>query len=180
MSEFDSVTEEFIRGLASEGLTTAANMITRLGSGKVEGLIWLIIICFLIFLKKRYLDAIFVTISCGGGWRLNYMLKWTFKRERPLYENIAQVDGFSFPSGHAMVGTAFYGMVGFLIWDHLRRQGKPAWPIAVITTIFLLVLGLTRIYLGVHYTSDVLAGYIAGGAWLAVCIVVLTKLRNKI
>lgn len=111
-----------------------------------------------------------LAVSLAGGWLLNTVLKEVFHRTRPDIEHLVAAGGYSFPSGHAMIATAFYGMLGYLIWLNLKRRDKPAWYVMVLTFILVVAIGTSRIYLGVHFPSDVIAGFAAGGVWLVACV----------
>lgn len=99
-------------------------------------------------------------VSMGGGFILNQLLKFCFHRARPASALITQL-GLSFPSGHAMMSMAFYGCLAWLVVQHGRR-----WGVAAALVVFCLLIGLTRVYLHVHYPTDVVAGFAAGTAWL--------------
>ncbi|MBA4495598.1 phosphatase PAP2 family protein [Paenactinomyces guangxiensis] len=108
--------------------------------------------------------------NLAGAWLLNITLKSLIQRPRPNLQHLIEVDGYSYPSGHAMVAAAFYGMIGYLVWFNLRTKGKPSWYEIVFTVLLILAIGTSRVYLGVHYPSDVIAGFAAGGVWLVACI----------
>ncbi|WP_052947880.1 phosphatase PAP2 family protein [Aneurinibacillus tyrosinisolvens] len=76
-----------------------------------------------------------------------------------------------------MISASFYGMLGYLLWLNLRERSKPSWYIIVVTLLLILAIGMSRIYLGVHFPSDVVAGFAAGGAWVAACIIALHAIR---
>ncbi|TVT43632.1 phosphatase PAP2 family protein [Hymenobacter setariae] len=107
---------------------------------------------------KRY--AIELLLSMGGGVALNELLKAYFHRDRPTTALIYQY-GLSFPSGHAMMGMCLYGCLAWLAVQHGRH-----WSLAVALVCFSLSIGLTRVYLHVHYPTDVVAGFAGGAAWL--------------
>ena len=111
-------------------------------------------------------DALSLLLACLGGALINNILKIYFHRVRPEWEHWVIAHGFSFPSGHSIISTAFYGMLGYLIWVHLKEQGKPANYVFIITSVIIVCIGLSRIYLGVHYATDVLGGFTVGGIWL--------------
>ena len=104
--------------------------------------------------------AIELLVSMGGGFALNQLLKFCFHRDRPSTALLAQY-GLSFPSGHAMMSMAFYGCLAWLVVQYGRR-----WGIGAVLIVFCLLIGLTRVYLHVHYPTDVVAGFAAGAAWL--------------
>lgn len=176
---FDTIIGDYIRGFASEYLTRAAIIITQLGSATIEYWLMLVIGGLLFFRFKKMREAAALTICLTGGWLLNSILKMAFQRARPDILHLVAVGGYSFPSGHAMVATAFYGMLGYLLWLNLRKRLKPAWYVPVFTGLLIIAIGVSRIYLGVHFPSDVLAGFAAGGLWLTSCIVGLHEYSNK-
>ena len=104
--------------------------------------------------------AIELLLSMGGGVILNQLLKLWFHRDRPTTALIQQY-GLSFPSGHSMMSMAFYGCLAWLAVQHGRR-----WDVAAVLVVFALLIGLTRIFLHVHFATDVVAGFAAGAAWL--------------
>jgi membrane-associated phospholipid phosphatase len=104
--------------------------------------------------------AIELLLSMAGGVILNQLLKLWFQRPRPTTALIHQY-GLSFPSGHSMMSMAFYGCLAWLAVQHGRR-----WGMAVGLVVFALLIGLTRIFLHVHFATDVVAGFAAGAMWL--------------
>jgi membrane-associated phospholipid phosphatase len=111
---------------------------------------------------RRWLGnaALFATIV-GGAALLNLLAKLLFQRQRPtLWPSLAPETDYGFPSGHAMGSMALVAALVFLLWGTRWR-----WPVLVVGTIFVLGVGLSRLYLGVHYPSDILAGWSASLAW---------------
>ena len=108
----------------------------------------------------RRREALEVFLAVAGASLFNQLLKTHYHRLRPSSALLTQA-GLSFPSGHAMVGMALYGCLAWLLWRHGRH---PAW--AALLLLWALLIGLTRIYLHVHYATDVLAGFAAGLLWL--------------
>ncbi len=104
--------------------------------------------------------AVELLISMGGGFILNELLKFWFHRDRPTTALIYQY-GLSFPSGHAMMSMAYYGCLAWLAVQHGGR-----WGWAILLVIWALLIGCSRMYLHVHYPTDVVAGFAAGTAWL--------------
>lgn len=175
----DALIGDWILSYVSEQLTPVMIAVTFLGNAKVVALIFLSVIGMLIFAAKRQWEAIVLTVSVLGGWGLNEGLKVLFNRDRPAFQQLVEVDGYSFPSGHAMVAWYFYGFLGYMWYTYLKNRGKPYWYVPVVTGTVILFIGLSRIYLGVHYASDVLAGYIIGAIWLAVCLFFFHKRPAK-
>jgi undecaprenyl-diphosphatase len=126
---------------------------------------------------KAWLLALAATVP--GGLVLNVLLKMTFHRARPHFDDpLLTLSTYSFPSGHAVSATLLYGFLACYLVRHLR-----AWParLAVIAAACVLValVAVSRMYLGVHYLSDVLAGVAEGCAWLAVCVTSMSTLRRR-
>lgn len=108
--------------------------------------------------------AVRLVTASGGGALVITGLKMLFSRERPL-EQIVEAAGWSFPSGHAFAATVFYGALVWIVW---MASARPAvrWTAAGVATLVVLAVGLSRVYLNVHYLTDVVAGWAAGVAWL--------------
>lgn len=97
---------------------------------------------------------------------LNQALKFLIQRPRPEGFALAAETGFSFPSGHSMAAMAFFGLLAWMVW-HYQRDNAVRWGCAVAFSLVIVMIGLSRIYLGVHYASDVLGGFCVSLAWLA-------------
>ncbi|GHO60671.1 phosphatase PAP2 family protein [Ktedonobacter robiniae] len=111
---------------------------------------------------------------------LNQVAKLVFHRPRPTVAwALVQEDGYSFPSGHAMMSLVFYGMMAYFLFHLLRRF--PWLRIIVVVVMLLLVggIGLSRIYLGAHYPSDIVAGFLASGIWL-VTVIGVTEIARRL
>ncbi|GAA4373935.1 phosphatase PAP2 family protein [Hymenobacter koreensis] len=149
------------------GLTPWVLRLTFFGSA-----LWFIIAGLglpgLLWWRKLRREAVEVLATVIGASLLNQLLKMGFGRVRPLTALLHQ-PGLSFPSGHAMIGLALYGMLAWQLWRHGHH---PVW--ASLLLLWGLLVGLSRIYLHVHYPTDVLAGFAAGISW-----VVLVRLTVK-
>lgn len=106
------------------------------------------------------------TINLALVVLLNQVLKFIIQRPRPEGFRLAVVSGFSFPSGHSMVAMAFFGLLAWFVWRYERDRGMRN-LLVIAFAIVILMIGISRIYLGVHYASDVLAGFCVSIAWLA-------------
>jgi undecaprenyl-diphosphatase len=105
-------------------------------------------------------------ITIIGGRLINMQLKQLFDRQRPHFPDpLATEPGAGFPSGHAMMATLGYGFLVMLVWSRLPTR-RMRIALAASTVVYVLLIGFSRLYLGVHYPSDVIAGYAMGGAWL--------------
>lgn len=127
----------------------------------------------------QYREALMIVITTVGAWQLNTLLKSHFMRPRPELEFWTPASGYSFPSGHATIAAAMYGML-FFIWARYRKQqGRPMWPAIVSGICLIVIIGTTRIYLGVHYPTDVLAGFFSGALWLTACAYCLSLWQKR-
>ncbi|MBA3947594.1 MAG: phosphatase PAP2 family protein [Herpetosiphonaceae bacterium] len=117
----------------------------------------------LVFIFRRQIgDAIFWVAAVGGAELLNLVLKEFFRRLRPdLWASPGRPNSYSFPSGHAMASMALVAALSVLLWPSRWR-----WPTLVLGAVFVLLVGLSRIYLGVHFPSDVIAGWAASLVWV--------------
>lgn len=149
-------------------LRGAALDMTALGSPFVLGLAVLAISGFLA-LQQSYRTAVFVLLASTGGSLLNTLLKSGFSRTRPtIVPHLREVMSPSFPSGHAMTSAAVYLTLGALLMRLSKRRLTKFYCIAVAMLLTGLV-GVSRVYLGVHYPTDVLAGWIIGLSWALLC-----------
>ena len=157
--------------LISDFVTPIAKFITNFG-----GAIFLSIATVMLFLliknKKIGLSIIsnIVIITV-----LNQLLKRILQRPRPTEFRIVEETGYSFPSGHSMVSMAFYGYLIYLIYRYIKNK-YVKWTLITILSILICLIGISRIYLGVHYTSDVLGGFLLSISYLVVYISSIKKL----
>jgi membrane protein DedA with SNARE-associated domain/membrane-associated phospholipid phosphatase len=136
------------------------------------------IVIFLI-VKKLYGAIIGYIIAVAGGGALDYILKLAIHRTRPIGDTtLIDVGGFSFPSGHAMLSMVFYGMVSYFIIRQIR-QWRFRLLVVVAMGFVIFLIGFTRIYLQVHYLSDVIAGFTSGLFWLTICVTGLEIYRKR-
>jgi membrane-associated phospholipid phosphatase len=121
-----------------------------------------ILLVIALALLKRFRDSVFAAVALGGSALLNIATKQLFARERPsLWESISPESSFSFPSGHAMGSMTLAMVLVFLAWPTRLR-----WWVVAAMAVFVPMVGLSRIYLGVHYPSDILAGWAAACTWV--------------
>jgi len=135
----------------------------------------LLVLCLalgaLLLIRNHRSEAL--TIAIAGVWAvgLNALLKLLFARARPqLWERVVDVRFYSFPSGHSMISMVIYGLLGYFL---MSRYPRWRWLIATLTVLLVAAIGFSRLYLGVHWPTDVIAGYTAGMVWLIACILSL-------
>lgn len=158
-------------------MTELMKLITAMGSPTIMIIIAVISVGFLLVVKKHSWDAIMLIIALTGATIMDWILKLAFHRNRPIPPGLVQASGYSFPSGHAMVSLVFYGMLVYLLWVNYKPR-KSTYLLTFFLVLLVLAIGISRIYLGVHYPSDVIAGYAAGGFWLTGCIMGLHTVRH--
>lgn len=174
---FDQIVTNAIRSNPSEILTTVMTYISDMGSPLTLIIIALFMAGYLLFVRKHLWDAVQIPVVLIGATVLNEALKVFFHRQRPSLIHLVQVSGLSYPSGHAMISFSFYGLLICLLWLNLRKPVLRFFLICLLV-ILILLIGISRIYLGVHYPSDVVAGFAAGSAWLVACILGLKGIRH--
>ena len=156
--------------LISDFTTPIAKFITNFG-----GAIFLIILTITLFIliknKKIGLSIILNLIVITG---LNQILKYILQRPRPTEHRLIEETGFSFPSGHSMVSMAFYGYLIYLIYKYVKNKDLK-WISIVLLSILICSIGISRIYLGVHYTSDVLGGFLISLSYLIVYTLIVNR-----
>lgn len=169
---FDSFIINLILVNQSQFTDSFMVFITELGSIWFFTLLTIIAVVWLWFRAKDRWTALFFVIAVAGGGLLNSLLKSFYGRERPAINEAIDAIGFSFPSGHAMGSLILYGFVIFLtIRGHHKEWLK--WTVSISLAVLVLLIGVSRIYLGAHFPSDVAAGFIAGTIWLLLCITAL-------
>ena len=163
----------FQKYLIKDSLTSSMYAITQLSSAPFVKVAYPFLLVVLL-LFKRYRKAIFIFAAGVGGLLLIYGMKMFFARPRPPYPLLYKEESFSFPSGHATFGFIFYGTLAYFIWlTNLPKMWK---YIAMTFLIALsLTIGFSRVYLRVHYPSDVLGGFCLGYFWLFLMIFAFRK-----
>ncbi|QKY71077.1 phosphatase PAP2 family protein [Lentibacillus sp. CBA3610] len=148
-------------------------VITYIGSGYVSFPIMGILI-FVFLYQKRLWTTLLIVFNLIGVRQLNWLLKSIFERPRPDLEHLVQVSSASFPSGHSMNSIAFFGFLAFLWHQKLKGNRKLSRWVWASSVVLIGLIGLSRIYLGVHYPLDVIGGFLGGGAWLLFSILLYT------
>ena len=136
----------------------------------------LLILTYLV--QKNWKRALEIFVIGMGGFLINYFMKLSFHHLRPPNPLIDPLNNFSFPSGHTTSGFIFYGLLIYLIW---KKQIPKAYKYVIgsILVLFSILIGFSRIYLRMHYPSDVVAGFCIGFAWLTLSVWLMEKLKKK-
>jgi len=175
---FDQHISGFIQGFNSPALTTILKLFTFIGSGPV--IIFIVIaaiIVFYVILKHRSELVLLLGVVIGSAL-LNVVLKIIFHRDRPTSNRLIEVGGYSFPSGHSMAAFTLYGILSFLLWKHISTyRGRTL--LIILSFLMISMIGISRIYLGVHYPSDVLGGFLVSGIWLILSIWTFQRYQDR-
>ncbi|MGH9886563.1 MAG: phosphatase PAP2 family protein [bacterium] len=165
MAHLDAAVMSWLELHSTEGGESIFVAVSLLG----EQLLWPVLVAAGIVLARRrdWRRFALFAVASGGGALLNVALKLSFQRARPMFATEFSLRSWSFPSGHAMVSLICYGLLAW--WLASEHPSQKHW-IYGAAALLVVAIGFARVYLGVHYVSDVFAGYCAGFVWLTVCI----------
>lgn len=154
-------------------------LITFLGSHQFLIPANLALLGYFLFIRKYSWFSIRVATIALSSLALMLLLKYLFKRKRPLFPLLKAAKGLSFPSGHAITAVSFYGLIIYIIF-HTMDNNLVKYILGTFFILLIILIGFSRIYLRVHYLSDVLAGFIVGILWLNISLAVLNILEDYI
>ncbi|MBT2293629.1 phosphatase PAP2 family protein [Paenibacillus albidus] len=178
VTSFDRSIIDAVQSMETPALTAFAKALSLVGSSRLAIGISLLAMFLLYFLLKHRLELLLFLWVGTGSQVLNTVMKLLFHRERPNINRIIEEVGYSFPSGHSMAAFSLYGALTYLLWRHMRVRNERI--VLIVLVVFMTMgIGWSRIYLGVHYPSDVIGGYLASGAWLMLSIGCFEAFRNS-
>lgn len=165
---FDEAILRAVNSVSSPFLDSFSVGLTQFG-GVIGVLVLTIGAVLLLWVRKKKKSAVILAVCGAGAGILNLLLKAVFQRDRPeLWERIVTENSYSFPSGHAMASSALALSLIVVFWPTRWR-----WLVLAASLLYMVSIGLTRLYLGVHYPTDVIAGWIVSGAWVAMVILIV-------
>lgn len=167
---FDDISYKTVSTMISNPVTSIFKIITNLGGA--IGIITTTILILIFMKHKKY--KFYIVFNLVMVITLNQMIKYIVQRPRPVEHRIIDQFGYSFPSGHSMVSMAFYGFLVYLIYKNVNNKFLK-WGLCTSLSFLILLIGISRIYLGVHYASDVIGGFCLSIAYL----IVYTKMIGK-
>lgn len=164
----DETVHSYILSIRNDNLTSILTTITNISSA--YALIVLSILILVIMKNKKI--PLYISLNLVCSFISNQIAKLFFLRPRPTGINLIEESGFSYPSGHAMVSMAYFGFIAYLLYKKLKN--KLTKSILIITLILtILLIGFSRIYLGVHYLSDVIGGFLLSIVYLMIFIKII-------
>lgn len=171
---FDKPIMTYIQSLENPLLTEYMKFFSLIGSMEGVVLISLIVFFVLYFSFKYRSELLFLSLTILGSAILNEGLKQIFHRERPESKYLIEAVGFSFPSGHSMAAFTLYVTLSYLLLKHTKSIIVQIGMI-LFTIFMILMIGISRVYLGVHYPSDVIGGYLTSALWVSFSIFLYRK-----
>ncbi len=164
----------FIESIRNPQMTVLFKWITNLVSVPA-----LVVVCLLIYgNKSTRKDGNIIVLNLAVVATLNSLLKLVFARDRPTGISLIQETGYSFPSGHSMISMAYFGLFIYLIY-HSHFSAKKRWSMILLLSFLIFLIGISRIYLGVHYPSDVIGGFFLSVAYLILFTHIVFIYRRK-
>jgi undecaprenyl-diphosphatase len=177
-TDFDLAVFAFLDQHVSEPLNDIMMFFTFLGTHKFLIPANLALVAYFLFIRKRKWYSIKIPAISASSVALMFILKHFFNRPRPDVPLLYEAKGLSFPSGHALMSVTFYGLLIYIAYQSEERPWLK-WTLIVLLSLLILVVGFTRIYLRVHYTTDVIAGFSIGILWLVFSLWMLRRLEKR-
>jgi len=177
LAALDIGVSQWLHARACEPWTTLMLAVSHLHS--VAGIAFLtLLFAWQLWRRQAHYWLLTLLLSVPAGMVLNVLLKHSYQRVRPSFEApLLTLPTFSFPSGHTLAATVFYGVLACYLWTQARGAGRRA-ALAVGALLMVALVAFSRVYLGVHYLTDVLAAVAEGLGWLAVCVTAVSSLRR--
>lgn len=168
-TQFDVGILHFLYDYRNPILNSFMIFITDFGADIMLAL-WVILIISLIY-KKYFREGVLLGFVLSMTAFINFMLKLLIQRPRPQFHPLIIENGFSFPSGHAMDSFVFYMTLVYLLY-HLTKKKLLTIIAGILASVLVLTIGISRVYLGVHYPTDIIAGYTAGLCWMLIVFLI--------
>lgn len=174
---FDQGAFSFLAQQVNDINTNVMQVLTFLGTHTFLIPANLVLIAYFLFIKRHRWYSIKVPVVAISSLLLMFFLKMIFHRDRPLTPLLDAAKGYSFPSGHATMSITFYGLLIYIVWQNISHIWIK-WSLTVLLALLINFIGVSRVYLRVHYASDVLAGFCVGLMWLLLSLWILKKLET--
>lgn len=174
---FDQRAFDFLAPFVTDNITSVVLFITFFGSYLFMITAWLLLFSFYLFIRKNKWHFITMLTIAVSNFGMMVGLKFFFNRPRPLIPLLKEIPGLSFPSGHAFMSMIFYGLLISIVYRDISSLWKK-WMVIFILLSFIFLVGFSRVYLRVHYLSDVLAGYCFGILSLTILLWLMKRIEK--
>lgn len=174
INPLDSYMESLVIGIRNDKLTIAMTNITNIA--RAYSLIAITILLFFVIKNKKI--PLMIAINLVGVFLTSQIFKFVFRRARPDVLTLVSASGYSYPSGHTMVSTAYFAFITYLLCKKVKRKIDKI-GLIIFSSVMLLLIGFSRVYLGVHYLSDVIGGILLGIAFLMLYLTIINKEDDK-
>lgn len=176
-TKLDTTVFNYLKAHVSERNNDIMEVFTFLGTHQFLIPANLSMIAYFLFFKKHKWYSIKIPAIALSSLGLMFLLKGLFDRERPTVPLLFQAKGLSFPSGHALMSVTFYGLLIYMIFKSVKNPALK-WILISLLIILIMIIGSSRVYLRVHYATDVIAGYCIGFLWLVFTVWMLNKIEK--
>lgn len=176
-TKLDTAVFNYLKEHVSERNNDIMEVFTFLGTHQFLIPANLSLIAYFLFIKKHRWYSIKVPAIALSSLGLMFLLKGLFDRERPSIPLLFHAKGLSFPSGHALMSVTFYGLLIYMIFKSVKNPSLK-WTLIGLLIILIMIIGMSRVYLRVHYATDVIAGYCIGFLWLVFTVWMLNKIEK--
>jgi membrane-associated phospholipid phosphatase len=177
-TKLDTNVFNYLQSHVSERNNDIMEVFTFLGTHQFLIPANLSLIAYFLFIKKHKWYSIKIPAIALSSLGLMFLLKGLFDRERPSIPLLFHAKGLSFPSGHALMSVTFYGLIIYIIFKGVKNPTLK-WSLITLLIILIMIIGMSRVYLRVHYATDVIAGYCIGFLWLVFTVWMLNKIEQQ-
>jgi len=175
--ELDNKVFDVIKPYINDTNTAVMNFITFFGKHEFLIPANLLLIAYYLFFKKHRWYSIKIPAIVISSLLLMFGLKRVFARDRPDNQLLEAAENFSFPSGHALMSVTFYGLMAYIVW-HTVKNKSWKWTLIILLILWIILIGISRLYLRRHYYSDVAAGFAMGFLWLVISLKVIRQMEK--
>ncbi len=178
IENFDLPIIQFVQGMEVASLTFVLKTFTWIGSGFGVAPITLLICVLLFFKYNKRSQAVLFAFAIVSTILLNEGLKRVFVRDRPEIHRLMDAGGFSFPSGHTMMAVSLYAMIVYVAWPHVKNTSKRC-LLVLGASLFVFLIAGSRIYVGVHFPSDIAGGFLMSTFWLTIVLTIYHLFKSR-
>jgi len=175
--DLDDKVFDVIKPYINDTNTAIMNFITFFGKHEFLIPANLLLIAYFLFIKKHKWYSIKIPSIVISSLVLMFGLKRLFARDRPQDQLLEAAENFSFPSGHALMSVTFYGLMAYIVWHSVKNKSLK-WTLIILLILWIITIGISRLYLRRHYYSDVAAGFAMGFLWLVISLKVIRQMEK--